>query len=359
YNLTACVVVTASHNPSEFNGFKIQFHKKHKILTPISLVKKTLSQTRNQKKIYQKSGKIIPLNKEKPYIKSLKKELKIKPVSFVVDTGNGALGPLAKKVFKSLNLKVKILFEKPDGRFPHHHPDPTVEKNLKALKKEIKKGGFEFGFAFDGDGDRLVLVTSKPQSLLGDELAYLLLKTIKQDKKSLVLADVKCSDWFFRLTKKIKMTKSGHGLIKAEMEKTKAILATEFSGHIFFNDRKNRGFDDALYACLRWIEFFHSQEKSLEELLPQISSAKTGEIRLDMPEKKVKEKLLKIKAYLKRKKEPFKKLDGIRLSRENSWCLFRSSKTQPALTMRFEASTPKKLQSIKKEFSQVMKCRIP
>ena len=362
YSLTACVVVTASHNPSEFNGFKILFHKKHKLLKPIPLLKKII-QKYPAKKVYKQRGRFIPLDKKKPYIDSLKKELKLKPASLVVDTGNGALGPLAKKVFSSLGLKAKILFEKPDGRFPHHHPDPTVEKNLNFLKKEIKKGNFDFGFAFDGDGDRLVLVNSKAQSLLGDELAFLLLKCLPQRKKALVLADVKCSDWFFQIARKqgiqIKMTKSGHGLIRAEMEKTKALLALEFSGHIFFNDRKNRGFDDALYACLRWIEFFYSQKKSLENLLPQTSSAKTGEIRLNMPEKEVKKKLLKIKAYLKTQKESWKSVDGIRLSRKDSWCLFRSSKTQPALTMRFEAPTQKQLETLKREFSKIMSCKIP
>ena len=363
HKLTACVVVTASHNPSEFNGFKILFHKKHKILKPIPFLKKVLSQTKGRKKVFKKSGRFAPLDKEKAYINSLKKELKIKPISFVVDTGNGALGPLAEKLFKNLGLKVKILYKKPDGKFPHHHPDPTLEKNLKDLKREIKKGGFEFGCAFDGDGDRLVLVNSKGKSLLGDELAFLLLKSLKPNTKPLVLADVKCSDWFFQKAKKqgvrIKMTKSGHGLIRAEMEKTKALLALEFSGHIFFNDRKNRGFDDALYACLRWIEFFYSQKKSLEELLPQTSSAKTGEIRLNMPEREVKKKLLKVKSYLNEKRESFKSLDGVRLSRKESWCLFRSSKTQPALTMRFEARTKKELKSLKKEFSQALDCKIP
>ena len=358
YNLSAALVVTASHNPSEFNGFKIFFHKKHNILKPIPFLKKRLSQTKEQKKVFQKKGRRLALDKEGPYINSLKKELKIKSRPFIVDTGNGALGPLAKKVFKSLGLKVKILYEKPDGSFPNHHPDPTVEKNLKALKKEIKKEGYPFGLAFDGDGDRLVLLNSKGQSLLGDELAFLILKSLQ--KKALVLADVKCSDWFFQKAKKqgfqIKMTKSGHGLIRAEMEKTKALLALEFSGHIFFNDRKNRGFDDALYAGLRWIEFFSSQNKTLEELLPHIKTERTREIRLDMSKKEVHDKLLKIKSYLKKRKESFKSLDGIRLSRKTSWCLFRSSKTQSALSMRFEAQTKKELKSLKKEFSKVMDC---
>ena len=363
YKLTACVVVTASHNPSEFNGFKILFHNKHKILKPIPFLKKIIKQSIPRKKVYKKRGYSLSLKKEKPYIDSLKKELKIKAVPFVVDTGNGALGPLAKKVFKSLGLKVKILYEKPNGLFPNHHPDPTVEKNLRALKKEQKKRGFNFACAFDGDGDRLVLINSKGKSLSGDELALLILKSIRREGRPLVLADVKCSDWFFQRAKKmgikIKMTKSGHGLIRAEMEKTKALLALEFSGHIFFNDRKNRGFDDALYACLRWIEFFSSQNQSLEELLPQPSSERTGEIRLEMPVKKVRERLLKIKNYLKKRGEPFKSLDGLRLSRETSCCLFRSSNTQAALTMCFEAQTKKDIKNLKKEFSKVMNFKIP
>ena len=122
YKLTACVVITASHNPVEFNGFKILFHKKHKILKPIPFLKKILSQKREQNKVFKKSGHFVLLDKEKPYIDSLKKELKIPPVPFVVDTGNGALGPLAKKVFKSLGLKVKFLYEKPDGPFSSSSP---------------------------------------------------------------------------------------------------------------------------------------------------------------------------------------------------------------------------------------------
>ena len=363
YKLSACVVITASHNPSNFNGFKIVFHNKYKILSPIVSLKKILSQQRKTQKVYAKKGSSFKLNKERAYLDSLKKEFQLKNCSIIVDTGNGALGPLAKKVFTSLGLKARILFEKPDGSFPNHHPDPTVEKNLIPLKKELQKNSFAFGLAFDGDGDRLVLLRKTGQRLLGDELAFLLLKTLKQNKTSVVLADVKCSDWFFKLAKKqglkMKMCQSGHGLIRAEMETRKAQIALEFSGHIFFNDRKNRGFDDALYASLRWIEFFYSQDKSLEELLPSISSAKTGEIRLMKSEKEIQIMLNKLKNYLTKRKEPFKKLDGIRLSRKDSWCLFRSSKTQSALSMRFEALNLKKLKALKSEFSKVIACKIP
>ena len=369
YNLTACIVVTASHNPPEYNGFKILFHRKYKILNPIFALKKILlNKKASSKKIFEKQGYLFKVEKEKPYISSLKKEFpSLKAPPFVIDTGNGALGPLAKKVFSALGLNPKQLFCKPDGYFPNHHPDPTIEKNLFHLKTAVQKGGFELGFGFDGDGDRLTLISKEGQSILGDELAYLFLKSLgknsKQTKSALILADVKCSNWFFDSAKKqgiqALMTKSGHGLIRAQMEKTGALLALEFSGHIFFNDRPERGFDDALYASLRLLEFLRSKNASLISLLPKISSARTGEIRLDMPSPMISKRLSKIKSYLKQRGESFQDIDGIRLSRTKSWALFRSSKTQEALSMRFEAPTKQKLNRLKKEFSKVMACPIP
>jgi len=368
YDLTACLVVTASHNPSHYNGFKIVFNKKHKLGDPIPLLRKRILQNQrfskkslsSQKKILKK-GHSLKLNKFDPYLKSLKKEFSFKKLSFVIDAGNGAIGPLAEKTFKSLGLKAKILFKKPDGSFPNHHPDPTEEKNLKALKKELKKGCYDFGLAFDGDGDRLVLVSKTGQTLLGDELGFLLLKSLK--KPNLVLADVKCSDWFFKKAKKegfkVRMIRSGHGLVRRELEKRKASLAIEFSGHIFFNDRAGRGFDDAIYASLRWIELYQKTRASALSLLPSLNTEKTGEIRLKRKESLIAEDLKKIKAHLKAKGEAFKSLDGIRLSRKNSWCLLRGSQTQPVLSMRFEAENKKALKELKQEFEKVLHLKIP
>ena len=385
YKLTACIVITASHNPPEYNGFKIVFNKKYKIADPIQLLKKTALQdqiivkkrkthlksapkkafaknlTKPFKLLSEKKRKNITLKTFKPYLESLKKEFSFKKTIFVVDTGHGALGPLAEKAFQSLGLKAKILFKKPDGHFPSHHPDPTLEKNLKELKKELKKGIYAFGLAFDGDGDRLVLVSPEGQTILGDELGFLLLKSLKK-KSALILADVKCSDWFFKEAKKescrVQMIKSGHGLVRRELEKRKADLAIEFSGHIFFNDKASRGFDDALYASLRWIELYQKTGKKIQELLPKINTAKTGEIRIKRKEEQIQKDLNKIKAYLKAKGEVFKSLDGVRLSRKNSWCLFRGSKTQSVLSMRFEAENKKALQELKKEFEKVLNFKI-
>ena len=366
HNLTACVAVTASHNPVEDNGFKILFHKKHNLPDPIPLLKKIILYKKpGPKKVFKQKGTMFKVEKEGSYISSLKKEFALKNIPLVVDTGNGALGPLAKKAFLALGLKPKFLFCKPNGLFPHHHPDPTEEKNLIHLKKAVKKEKARLGFAFDGDGDRLTVVNKQGKTILGDELGFLLLNSLdKGSKKSpLVLADVKCSDWLFRLAKrqgfKILMTKSGHGLIKKELRKTKALFAVEFSGHIFFNDRKNRGFDDALYASLRLLELLNREKKSLSFFMPKKTGFSTKEIRLLLPESQIKKSLLRVKSYLTQKKESFLLIDGLRLSRAKSGALFRGSKTQSALTMRFSAQTKKELNQIKKEFSLVMDLKIP
>ena len=362
FKFTACIVITASHNPKNFNGFKIVFHKRFKILDSIFELKKLIGKKR--KIVSNKKGKSLKISKDEAYIQSLKKEFQLKDLSLIIDTGNGALGPLAKKVFKALGLKVKILFEKPDGSFPNHHPDPTIEENLKDIKKELKTNKYDMGLAFDGDGDRLVLLTKNGRALLGDELAFLLLKTLKKKKNPpLVLADVKCGDWFFKMAKKegkkVKMIKSGHSLVRSEVEKRNPDLAIEFSGHIFFNDKKGRGFDDPLYAALRLFKFYLSQGKSLEELLPQILSEKTGEIRIPKKRKDALEALEKIKAQLRRKKEKFCLIDGLRLSRNEAWCLFRLSTTQSVLSMRFEAKNKKELKALKEEFEDVVGFTIP
>ena len=360
YRLSATVIVTASHNPKAYNGFKILCHKKLKIKEPLLDLKNLLLTSQFKNKPLQ-SGKTFSLDIYTPYIASVKKEFQLKDIPFVVDGGNGALGPLAKKVFASLNLSPHYLFCKPNGKFPNHHPDPAVEKNLKQLKKKVLETKSLFGVGFDGDGDRLALITQKGEFVPGDVLGVIFLKSFPSLRSKKVVVDVKCSKVLIQAIKrrggKVILSQSGHLLTRKKMLSSKADLAIEFCGHIFFNDRKDRGFDDALYACLRLIEIL--QDTSLKSLLPKTSSVKTQEIRLILPSEKVTAALQKARKYLKNRKETFHSLDGISLQRKSSWALLRSSQTQNALSLRFEASSRKELVQIQKEFSQVMGVPFP
>ena len=319
---------------------------------------------------------------DRSYIDSLREEFgeTIKNFSFAVDTGNGALGPLAKKVYSALGLSPIYLFNSPDGAFPNHHPDPLQEANLLDLKKTVLKRGLDFGFAFDGDGDRLMLVNHRGESLFADQYGKLFLADCLKKGRGVGLADVKCSDRLFKFAKlkKLKLLPSpcGHSLIRAKMEKLGASLAIEFSGHIFFRDRKgrgfDRGFDDALYASLRLLEILSQREQEgtegLKELLKceTMKATDTGEIRIDLPKEQVEEKLSKLKAYLrgrqkKQTEEQILEMDGFRISRRKggAWALFRASKTQSALSFRLEAETEAELTKLKLEFSKLLGIKIP
>ena len=355
YNLTATVIVTASHNPVSHNGFKIMIHKKFHLFKPIKLLKKIFFSS--EKFLPSKiKGHYFEVDSYTPYISSLKKELCLKPLPLVIDGGNGASGLLAKRVFKDLGLKPFYLFCEPDGNFPNHHPDPTVETNLKILKEKTRTTKSLFGVGFDGDGDRLGLITQKGRFVLGDEFGFLFLKSLLK-KGGKIIADVKCSDWFFKTVKErggiAIMSKSGHSFAREALEKHQAVLALEFSGHIFFNDRPSRGFDDAIYNTLRLIELLNDSP-SLETLLPSPNPFKTEEIRLKAPQKNIKSLQNKIKLHLNKKNIHYNERDGIRFSTETAWGLFRKSQTQSnTVIFRFEASSEKEFLSLKKEFSKL------
>ena len=355
YNLTATVVVTASHNPISYNGFKIMLHRKFQCQKPIASLKKIFFSSK-EKSPPKTEGSQFKIDSYTPYINSLKKEFLLKPLPLTVDGGNGASGPLAKRVFKDLGLSPSYLFCEPDGKFPNHHPDPTVEDNLKHLKEKTQETNSLFGVGFDGDGDRLGLITQKGRFVFGDEFGFLFLKSLLK-KGGKVIADVKCSDWFFKAVKKLGgvviMSKSGHSFAREELEKHQALLALEFSGHIFFNDRPFRGFDDALYNTLRLVELLNNNPH-LENRLPPSNPFKTGEIRINASQKRILSLQDKIKLHLSKKNIPYNELDGIRFSTKTAWGLFRVSQTQShTVVFRFEASSEKEFLSLKKEFSKL------
>ena len=358
YDLSAAMIVTASHNPVSYNGFKIMIHKKFQCQEPIKNLKDIcFSSVISSLPASKRKGHIFEIDPYAPYIKSLKREFSLQPFPFVVDAGNGALGPLAKRVFKDLGLSPWCLFCEPDGRFPNHHPDPTVEVNLKTLKKKISETESLFGVGFDGDGDRLGLVTRKGRFVFGDEFGILFLKDILK-KKGTVIADVKCSDRFFKAVKnmggKVIMARSGHSFARKELEKHQACMALEFSGHIFFNDRPKRGFDDALYNTLRLVELLN-HNPDLETLLPPFNPFQTGELRLSASPQKIKRSLDNLKLYLKKEKIPYDETDGIRFSMKTAWALFRESQTQSStVTLRLEASSREEFLHFKERISSLI-----
>jgi len=349
--ITGAVMITGSHNPPEYNGFKITLNKNTLTSEEIQDLKHiilNLSETGAKNKGSFKSYDILT-----PYVHRLSEEFSnLSSMSFIVDCGNGAAGSVARRAFEACNLKPEILFEKPDGDFPNHHPDPTLEENLVEIKKLLKGSDYKFGVAYDGDADRIVIITPRGRTVFSDELMSLYSKEVLIDyPKAKIIGDVKCSDEFYKLLEKWGaqpiMWKTGHSLIKKKVKDEKSPFGGEFSGHIFFNDRYF-GFDDALYCSLRLIEIMQKyKDKSLDELFdfyPETFSS--PEIRIEVGEKEKHELVDLYKTEIKKICTNTNELDGIRATFDDGWALVRCSNTQPSITLRFEAISDKKLNEI-------------
>lgn len=352
------IMVTGSHNPPEYNGFKISIGKSTIFGEEILELKKII-----EKKDYLTGkGSLSKLDIFSDYIEKHKKEFgDLSGVEVVLDCGNGAAGAIVRKLYQACGIKPEILFEQPDGTFPNHHPDPTVEKNLKDLKEKVLSKKAQLGIGFDGDADRIGMVDAKAKTVLGDELMILISRDILKHKKNAkIIGDVKCSHRLYNDIKKNGgipiMWKTGHSLIKQKVKEENAPFGGELSGHIFFNDR-NYGYDDAPYAGLRIIEIIKKTGKSVEELLAGLPKAYyTPEIRIDTTE----EKKYQIVEVIKEKYKATKNgaqvttMDGIRVQFEDAWFLARPSNTQPVIVLRFEATTEERLESLKKEINQIV-----
>jgi phosphomannomutase/phosphomannomutase/phosphoglucomutase len=264
-------------------------------------------------------------------------------------------------LYEAVGLKPVILFEQPDGRFPNHHPDPTVEKNLTDLKKAVKEHGARIGIGFDGDADRIGLVDDKGRFIPGDEMMALIARDIlKTSPGAKIIGDVKCSDRLYDFIRAAGgepiMWKTGHSLIKEKVRAEKSPFGGELSGHVFFADR-NYGYDDALYAGLRVIQILIQSGKTVDELLTGLPPSHcTPEIRIDTTESK---KHLVVDALKKRfaAASPDYKanlIDGIRISFKDGWALARASNTQPVLVLRFESTSPEGLKRIQDSIESVV-----
>ncbi len=349
-DLDGAIMVTGSHNPSDYNGFKICVGRDtihgSQIQELRALMEKPPQQPSARGAVSDYA--IIP-----PYIEHLLKNARgIVPKKIVIDSGNGTASTVAPELFERLGADVIPLYCELDGRFPNHHPDPTVPANLKDLIASVKKEKADFGVAFDGDSDRIGLVDEKGKIIFGDEIMVLLSRDVlRESPGATIISEVKSS---YRLYDDIAakggkpiMWKTGHSLIKSKMKETKAALAGEMSGHIFFADRYF-GFDDAIYAALRVYEIVSKAKGPLSSLLADLDpTVVTPEIRVDCEEEKKFRLVSETKSRLA-SKHKINDIDGVRVDFGDGWGLVRASNTQPVLVLRFEAKNAARLAEIRK-----------
>ncbi len=347
-NVDGSIMITGSHNPPQYNGFKITLDKEPFFGEDIyALGREILADDSN----IEDDEKVEEINAKDKYVDYLVKEfshLKLEDKKFVFDCGNGVAGVVLREILDRLNINHKILFETPDGTFPNHHPDPSDEKNLSDLKDELASGEFDFGFAYDGDADRIALLSPK-YNFKGDILAIFFSKFMENPT---VIGEVKCSQVMYDTINsygKAIMYKTGHSNLKVKIKEEKAHFAAEVSGHLFFADRYF-GYDDAIYATLRTLELI---DKGFDfdkeyEVLPQVFS--TPEINVSVTEETkfkliedLKKALENPPSYLPKIKDIIT-VDGIRVIFEDGWGLIRASNTTPKLVTRFEAGDEKMAQ---------------
>jgi len=344
------VMITGSHNPPEFNGFKTMLGRTTIHGAGIQEVCRILK----DRDFASGNGTVNHADIIPAYVDDVAPRFELtNRIKVVVDNGNGAGGPAARALFARMNVEVIEQYFEPDGNFPNHHPDPTVESNLTALKKRVKETGAVMGLAFDGDTDRLGAVDELGNVIWGDQLMLIYGRQIlKTSPGATIIGEVKCSQVMYdelnRLGANAIMYKTGHSLIKSKMKETHALLAGEMSGHLFFADRFY-GFDDALYAACRLIEIVSQSGKPLSHQLAGLPKmVNTPEIRVDCPDGQKTAVVERVKAFFQGKRE-YDDVDGVRVKFPKGWGLVRSSNTQPILVTRYEAETPALLAEYRRE----------
>lgn len=359
--IDGAIMVTGSHNPPDYNGFKISRGRSTIFGQEIQSLKPLINQEFSPQKTLGTTNTfdILP-----SYIEKYKNEFKhLKPIPVTVDCGNGAAGAMLRRLYEAVGLTPNIICEKPDGNFPNHHPDPTEEKNMKMLKEAVRENKSIIGIGFDGDADRIGLIDNNGKFLLGDELMTIVARDLLSKKKNIkIIGDVKCSDRMYNDIKKHGgipiMWKTGHSLVKNKIKDENAPFGGELSGHIFFADR-NYGYDDAPYAGLRIIEILSESKKTISELLDGLPSTFcTPEIRIDTTESNKIKIVAEVKEYCKKMSYTVNDIDGVRVTFKDGWALVRSSNTQPVVVVRFEAESQASLNKYQNEFMKVIEPHI-
>ena len=351
------VMITGSHNPPEFNGFKISQGQHSLYGKKIQELKSLI----DSKDFETGSGKIEQTNILEPYMEHICSILNIsRKVKVVVDGGNGCFGIVGPQLLRKLGLDPIEIFCEPDGTFPNHHPDPTVAKNLKGLIAKVRAENAELGIGFDGDADRIGIVDNNGNILWGDQLLTIFARDIlSRNPGATIVGEVKCSQNLFQDIEKHGgvpvMAPAGHSLIKNKMKETGALLGGEMSGHVCFADNYF-GYDDAVFAAGRILQIVAQSSQKVSEMLADLpETAYTPEIRIDCPDDKKFEIVRELTEFFKNQYDVID-IDGVRINFDNGWALIRASNTQPVLVLRFEAETQSRLEElvsiVKKQMDQ-------
>lgn len=348
------IMVTASHNPKEYNGYKVSFDNignayGEKIRELRDFIKK--------EEFLSGKGSIIDYNVKEDYLALIKDSIDIKrKLKVAIDCGNGTASVIAKDVFDNLNIDPIYIYCDSDGNFPNHHPDPSKEENMKDLRKKVVELNCDLGVSFDGDADRVGFVDNLGKYYTADY--YLaLLSTYMKDNLDKLLFDVKCSKMLIDAcnNNNIKpcICKTGSSYTNKEMKENNYILGGEYSGHIFFRDRWP-GFDDGIYAAVRLIEMLSNVDYKLSDLLSTFNHYENEYIEYPINIDNKDKYINKIKDYVISKGYNYIDIDGIRVEFDDGFALLRGSNTTPILTIRFESNTKERLSEIKNEFMQVI-----
>jgi phosphomannomutase/phosphoglucomutase len=355
-NLGGGAMVTASHNPPEYNGFKL-------LSGTDSIHSQGLQDIRiiiENQEFVQGSGRVSKKDVTTPYKKYIVNNINIKhPIKIGIDSGNGTGGITALPVLKGLGCEVYDIHCDMDGRFPNHEADPTQKKNMLELIELVKDKNLDLGVGYDGDADRIGVVDKNGELIYGDQLMVIYAREIlERDPGATFISEVKCSMVMYDDIKKhggnAIMWKTGHSLIKKKMKEENAALAGEMSGHMFFKDRY-LGFDDALYATCRLLEIMADTGLGVDELIQDLPRTfTTPELRVECPDEIKFKAVDKIVAHFKAKQNIID-IDGLRALYDDGWGLVRASNTQPALVLRFEALSEERLHEIQNEIESVLK----
>lgn len=356
FEIPSCIAITGSHNPPDYNGFKI-------VVDGVTLSSERIQDLRQRiqnNDFSQGNGNYQQLSIIDDYIERVVSDIKPKrKLKLVIDCGNGVAGATAPELFKKLGCEVIELFSEVDGTFPNHHPDPSQIENLQDLIQTVKQHNADIGFAFDGDGDRLGVVTSKGEIIWPDRQMILFARDVlERNPGAEIIYDVKCSRTLVAEIEaaggKASMWKTGHSFIKAKLKETGAPLAGEMSGHIFFKERWY-GFDDGVYAGARLIELLANKQESPQQVFDALpNSINTPELRIEFAEGEHYRFIDKLKQKADFNDAKISTIDGLRADFKDGFGLIRPSNTTPILVLRFEADNQQALERIQSEFKTLI-----